>query len=139
LEQGVATTSSLRRKVYPRLAEAAAAAGAKRLIVQSTAFAPTDGSDIRDIIESSALNAEGIEAIILRYGYLYGPGTWFKERPEPGDAPFILEDSHLLHVNDAAEAAAMAVTDGEQGVYVVSDASRQGPASSPATSWLRPS
>ena len=28
-------------------------------------------------LESRVLNAEGIEGVALRYGFFYGPGTWY--------------------------------------------------------------
>ena len=119
LAAGVAATSELRRRVYPKIAEAAAESGAKRLIVQSTAFGPTDGTDVRDVIESSAIGAKGIDAVILRYGYFYGPGTWSEERPEAAlngekDAPFV-------HIDKAVEATVQAISETEPGIHVVVD------------------
>jgi nucleoside-diphosphate-sugar epimerase len=118
LAEGVAATSALRRRVYPKLAEAAAAAGARRLIVQSTAFGPTDGTDVRDVIESSAVGAE-IEAVVLRYGYFYGPGTWSEDRPEAalnGDT-----DALFVHIDNAVEATVQAISETEPGIHVVVD------------------
>jgi nucleoside-diphosphate-sugar epimerase len=113
------------------LIAAAHAAGARRLIVQSVAFsyAPggephleTDRLNLADPtravtvkgaadMEQQALAASGIDAIVLRYGLLYGPGTWYatKER-KPG-----------LHVDAAAQAAVLAITRGEPGIYNIAD------------------
>jgi nucleoside-diphosphate-sugar epimerase len=48
------------------------------------------------------------EGIVLRYGLLYGPGTWFEcdKRGKPG-----------LHVDAAAQAALLAVSKGARGIY----------------------
>jgi uncharacterized protein YbjT (DUF2867 family) len=49
-----------------------AAAGGARAVVQSTAF-PAAG---RDELEGLVAGAGGV---VLRYGYFYGPGTWYGE------------------------------------------------------------
>lgn len=53
----------------------------------------------------------GIDGIVLRYGRLYGPGTWFNESQGSGS----------LHVDAAAHAALLAVTRGNAGVYNICD------------------
>src|SRR6266540_4877962 len=81
------------------LVAAARAAGARRLVAQSIAFAyaPVEGP-VKDEddplyldageplgptmqavadLERQTLGAEGIEGLVLRYGYLYGPGTTY--------------------------------------------------------------
>ena len=50
--------------------------------------------------------------IVLRYGLLYGPGTWF-ERDKRG-AP-------SLHVDAAAQAAVLALTKASRGIYNVAE------------------
>ena len=52
------------------------------------------------------------EGIVLRYGLLYGPGTWFEreKRGKPG-----------LHVDAAAQAALLALTQGRRGIYNVAE------------------
>ena len=52
------------------------------------------------------------EGIVLRYGLLYGSGTWF-EREKRG-AP-------ALHVDAAAQAAVLALTKGQRGIYNVAE------------------
>ena len=37
-------------------------------------------------LEQTVLNTPGIEGIVLRYGRLYGPGTWFDKPAGPGAA-----------------------------------------------------
>ena len=55
--------------------------------------------------------ASGMEGIVLRYGLLYGPGTWSEG---PSRKP-------PLHVDAAAHAALLAVTQGEPGIYNIAE------------------
>ena len=52
------------------------------------------------------------EGIVLRYGYLYGPGTWYpnEKRAKPA-----------LHVDAAAQAALLAVSKGKHGIYNIAE------------------
>jgi nucleoside-diphosphate-sugar epimerase len=52
------------------------------------------------------------EGIVLRYGLLYGPGTWSPETP-------IRPPS--VHVDAAAEAALLALTKGKPGIYNIAE------------------
>ena len=108
------------------LIAAAAAAGAKRMIAQSIAFAyapgptpyreeaplnledPKFGPTARGVasLERQVLAAP-LEGIVLRYGKLYGPGTGFDRPPSGGP----------LHVDEAADAARLALTRGKAGIY----------------------
>jgi nucleoside-diphosphate-sugar epimerase len=108
----------------------AKAAAARRFIVQSIAFgyapgpephAETDPLNLADgprvvtvrgaaDMEQQVL-ASGMEAIVLRYGLLYGPGTWTEG---PARKP-------PLHVDAAAQAALLAITRGETGIYNIAD------------------
>lgn len=112
------------------LVAAAVAAGAKRLIAQSIAFAyapcpmpygedaplnlddPELGVTARAVasLERQVLDAP-LEGIVLRYGKLYGPGTGF-------DAPGALCP---VHVDAAADAARRAVTRGRPGIYNIAE------------------
>jgi nucleoside-diphosphate-sugar epimerase len=112
------------------LIAAAQAAGARRFIVQSIAFAYAaarephveddpfnlaDGPRVLTVrgaadMEGQVL-ASGMEAIVLRYGLLYGPGTWAEQ---PSRKP-------ALHVDAAAQAAALALTRGAPGIYNIAD------------------
>ena len=111
------------------LVAAAKAAGARRFIVQSVAFAYAAGREPH--VETDPLNladgprvvtvraaadmeqqvlATGMDAVVLRYGLLYGPGTWTE-----GPA------RHLpVHVDAAAHAAFLALTRGA-GIYNIAD------------------
>jgi nucleoside-diphosphate-sugar epimerase len=130
-EEMLARNARLRIEGTPNLVAAAVAAGARRLIAQSIAFAyagaephaETDplGSGesgpgavtARGVraLEEAVFHASGIEGIVLRYGRLYGPGTW-NERAT-GRAP--------LHVDAAAQAARLAVAHGAAGIYNIAE------------------
>jgi nucleoside-diphosphate-sugar epimerase len=120
----------LRRDGTRNLVAAAKAAAVRRVIAQSVAFAYAPGrkphheADPLDLegagkvtaegiaaLERAVLNAPPIEAIVLRYGRLYGPGTW-TETPA-GAAP--------LHVDAAAHAALLAVERGVPGIYNIAE------------------
>jgi nucleoside-diphosphate-sugar epimerase len=57
---------------------AAAAAGATRFLAQSIAWTPARGGAAVAEHERLVLAAGGV---VLRYGQLYGPGTWYEGRP----------------------------------------------------------
>ena len=122
----------IRTVATPNLVRAAVGAGAKRMIAQSIAFAYAPGPEPLD--ENAPLNlksedavarrsAEGVEAlektvleatlqsVVLRYGRLYGPGTW--SETASGKSP--------LHVDAAAHAALLALTRGAPGIYNVAE------------------
>ena len=62
-------------------------------------------------MERQVLAASGLEGVILRYGLLYGPGTWHAEPTrKPG-----------LHVDAAAHAALLALRRGAAGIYNIAD------------------
>ncbi|RFU44608.1 NAD(P)-dependent oxidoreductase [Paraburkholderia sp. DHOC27] len=121
----------LRDEGTRNLVAAARAAGARRMVAQSVAFAYAEGplphseDDPLDLgapgrravsvggvasLERQVLEAP-IESIVLRYGLLYGPGTGF-------DAP---TGAGSLHVDAAAYAAALAVTRGTPGIYNIAE------------------
>src|SRR5271156_4082362 len=112
------------------LVAAAQAAAARRFIVQSVAFAYASGpephreTDPLNLVDGPRLVtvraaadmeqqvlASGMEAIVLRYGLLYGPRTWTEG---PARKP-------SLHVDAAAQAALLAVTRGRTGLYNIAD------------------
>jgi nucleoside-diphosphate-sugar epimerase len=82
-------------------------------------------------MEKAVLDAEGIEGLVLRYGWFYGPGTYFAEDgsmasdvrrrryPIVGDGGGLFS---FVHVGDAAAATVAALERGGPGIYnVVSD------------------
>jgi nucleoside-diphosphate-sugar epimerase len=134
------------------LVEAARAAGASRFITQSIAFlyAPegdrvkaedgvpwTDapkrlasgvGPTLRH--EREVLDAPGLDGLVLRYGFFYGPGTHYAsdgsvaEQVRRRRFPIVGRGTGLfsfVHVEDAAAATVAAVERGEPGVYNVVD------------------
>ena len=104
------------------LIAASVACGISRMVVQSIAFVYEPGP--MPYLEESPLSSASIASfeqqvidapfagIILRYGKLFGPGTGF-DRP-PSDGP-------VVHVDTAADAARLAVTRGEAGIYNVAE------------------
>jgi 2-alkyl-3-oxoalkanoate reductase len=145
-------TNRLRTVGTRILLEAARAAGARRVVAQSIAFAYEPRGEmvkaedaplmsdapgpfgegaraVRDL-EAQILEAQGLEGLVLRYGFFYGPGTFYaldgsmaadvRRRRMPivggGAGTF----SHV-HVEDAAEATVAAVERGAPGVYNIVD------------------
>ncbi|HSP73810.1 MAG TPA: NAD(P)H-binding protein, partial [Gaiellaceae bacterium] len=84
----------IRREGFPNLVDAAAAAGARRLVVESVSFElPPDGAAAVAAMEEAARES-GLETEILRFDILCGPYTWHEQEEDgPG----------LLHVREAAE------------------------------------
>jgi nucleoside-diphosphate-sugar epimerase len=130
-EEGLQRNARLRVEGTQNLASAAKAAGVRRMIAQSIAFvyAPGEGTRVEsDPLDVAAAGArkrtvEGVvaleqttlempEGIVLRYGFLYGPGTWFETEKRAKPA---------LHVDAAAHAALLAITRGERGVYNIAE------------------
>ena len=127
--------ASLERNVRIRvegtrnLVAAAKAAGAARLIAQSIGWLYAEGpephreSDPLVADDGSNASLPGVLAleqmtaawpggIVLRYGRLYGPGTWNGDTP-PQRSP--------LHVDAAAQAAVLAMTRGKPGIYNIAE------------------
>jgi 2-alkyl-3-oxoalkanoate reductase len=148
----LAPTNRVRTEGTRNLLAAAKAAGARRFIAESVAFFyEPQGEWVKDEeaplnleapghfggaaaaladLERQVSEAEGIEGVILRYGWLYGPGTFFDQdgsqtedalkRRLPivgkGDGTF-----SFIHVEDAAAATVAAVERGGPGTYNVVD------------------
>ena len=114
------------------LVAAALAAGSRRMVAQSIAwaYAPGTGPRVEDdpldlgaegirrvsvdgvaALERSVLGAAGIEATVLRYGQFYGPGT---STPVPrGVSP--------VHAEAAAWAALLALRPAQGGVFNIAE------------------
>ena len=111
---------------------AAKAAGVRRVIAQSIAFVYAPGEGPRQETDPLDAGAEGVRALtvraswrwrrrcshgagiaglVLRYGYLYGPGTWYETPPKPPS----------VHVDAAAHAALLALTRGSPGIYNIAE------------------
>jgi len=155
-------TNRIRIEGTRNLIAAAQAAGAKRVVAESVSFfyAP-EGGWVKDEeaplnlgatgkvgpavaavadLERQVVEAEGLEGLVLRFGWFYGPGTYIspggsqveevRKRRYPvvgeGNATF-----SFIHIDDAAAAAVAALDHGAPGVYNVVD---DEPA--PMSEWL---
>jgi nucleoside-diphosphate-sugar epimerase len=134
------------------LVDAALAAGARRVVAQSIAFvyAPTGDRvktedaplftdappPIRGVVaalvehEDLVTRTPGIDGLVLRYGLLYGPGTWHDRYGSvatdivAGQVSLVAGATGLyswLYVDDAAAAAVAAAERGAPGIYNVVD------------------
>jgi nucleoside-diphosphate-sugar epimerase len=141
-------TADLRRHTVPIFARRSEHLGA-RFIAQSMAFVTRPaGPPIQDetaplwldgpreiantndairVLEEATLQAAGVA---LRYGFFYGPGTWYARNgalsemirrrllPVTGSGDGL---SSFIHIDDAVEATVRAVERGDSGVYNVCD------------------
>jgi nucleoside-diphosphate-sugar epimerase len=130
---------------------AAQAAGVRRYVRQSIAFwaapgagladedtplafdaSPAVAADARIVtdLEKRLLGMRSIEGVVLRYGFFYGPGTWF--HPD-GDVarqvrqqqfPIVANGEGVwswLHIEDAAIGTVAAAECGQPGIYVIAN------------------
>jgi len=146
-------TNRLRTEGIDHLVEAARAVGARRVVAQSfgnwnyardgrrvkSEADPLDPAPPHSMrasleairhLESTVVDADGIEGLALRFGNLYGPGTGIAEHgvlvelvrrhqlPIIGDGAGVWS---FVHVDDAASATLRAIERGEPGIYNVSD------------------
>lgn len=130
---------------------AAQAAGVRRYLRQSIAFwaipgiglaneatplsldaSPAVAADAHTVteLEQRLLETPNLEGIVLRYGFLYGPGTWFA--PDGDVATQVRQQQFPIvgsgegvwswvHIEDAAEATVAAVERGNPGIYLITD------------------
>ena len=152
--QAMRAASELDRKIRveggANLQKAAQSVGTKRYIIQSSAFwyepgigladeetpfafnaspAIAAGTKIYSQIENRVLQAENLESVVLRFGFLYGPGTWYAadgsmaDRVRNKDYP-IVGGGHgvwnFVHVEDVAQAIALSL-DCPPGIYNITD------------------
>ena len=130
---------------------AAQAAGVRRYVRQSIAFwavpgrgladeetplaldaSPAVAADARVVteLEHSLLDTGDIEGIVLRYGFFYGPGTWFnpdgdvarqiraQQFPIVGNGEGVWS---WLHIEDAGNITVAAAEHGKSGIYIVAN------------------
>ena len=130
---------------------AAQAAGVRRYLRQSIAFwaspgpgladegtplafdaSPAVAADARIVteLENRLLGTQNIEGIALRYGFFYGPGTWFnpdgdvarqvrqRQFPIVGNGEGVWS---WLHIEDAAIATVAAAERGNPGIYLIAN------------------
>jgi 2-alkyl-3-oxoalkanoate reductase len=160
IRRGFARTTRLRNEASGTLVRAARAAGARRVVAQSIAFAYRPGPGVRTeadplwtdaagqighlagslaTLESVTLGDDALEGVVLRYGSFYGPGTYFA----PDGLYATMVRRRLLplpgqgagrfgfvHVDDAARAT-VAALDGPVGVFNVVD-----DVPAPAAEWM---
>jgi nucleoside-diphosphate-sugar epimerase len=130
---------------------AAQAAGVRRYLRQSIAFyavpgpgladedtplafsaSPAVAAGVREVteLEHRLLGNRDIEGIILRYGFFYGPGTWFNpdgdvaQQVRRQQFPIIRNGEGVwswLHIEDAAIATVAAVEQGNSGIYLIAN------------------
>ena len=132
MEEAVLRNARIRDEGARNLVAAALAAGARRLVAQSIAWAYAPGPEPHgeddpldlDAAGSRAISVRGVAAlerqildspplsgVVLRYGQLYGPGTGTEAAT--GAIP--------LHVDDAAHAALLASTSTAAGVFNIAE------------------
>jgi 2-alkyl-3-oxoalkanoate reductase len=147
-----AATNRVRTEGTRNLIDAALAAGARRLVCQSIAFAyRMDGQGLKTEddpllseaggafgsgvsalreMEAMVLGTDGLDGLVLRYGFFYGPGTYYAADGTSTDdvrrrrMPIVGRGSGVfsfIHVDDAADATVAAVERGAPGVYNVTD------------------
>lgn len=130
---------------------AAQAAGVRRYLRQSIAFwavpgagladeetplafdaSPAVAADARIVteLERRLLGNPNIEGIALRYGFFYGPGTWFApdgdvaQQVRQQQFPIVGNGEGVwswLHIEDAAIATVAAAEQGNPGIYLITD------------------
>jgi nucleoside-diphosphate-sugar epimerase len=155
-------TNRLRVEGGRNLLSAGRKVGARRYITQSIAFVyEPEGDWVKDeeartwveapgrfasgleatlTSEREALETDGMEGLVLRYGQFYGPDTYFdrggsiseqvrKRRfPQVGSGSGVFS---FIHVDDAADATVASIERGAAGIYNVVD---DDPA--PISDWL---
>jgi nucleoside-diphosphate-sugar epimerase len=139
-------TSRLREQTAPYFLAAAREAGVRRVIFQSISFmvapqgppvvdetAPLSDDPITKAtatMERYVTSAEALEGVVLRYGFLYGPGTWYApdgfmaELARKRQLAIIGSGegrSSFIHVDDAAAATVLALDHGKPGIYNITD------------------
>ena len=126
-----AANSRIRREGTRNLIDAALFAGVRRVISQSIAWAYEPGdvpavestpldldaaddrrrATVRAVAALEDITAEAPEWVVLRYGTLYGPDTWYTkggamaDLAATGNLPTGPDITSFLHVQDAADAA----------------------------------
>jgi nucleoside-diphosphate-sugar epimerase len=134
MAEAIASNARIRIEGTCNLVEAARAAGARRMIAQSIAWAYASGAEPHaesNPLDSAAEGGRGISVsgvialerqvfdaapltgIVLRYGRLYGPGTGADTASDLA-----------VHVDAAAYASLLAVERGMQGAFNVAEPGR---------------
>lgn len=141
----------LRKEGGANVLAAAQAVGVRRYLRQSIAFwgapgsgladeetplsldaSPAVAADARTVteIERHLLETPNLEGIALRYGFFYGPGTWFApdgdvaQQVRQQQFPIVGNGEGVwswLHVEDAAIATVAAAEQGNPGIYLITN------------------
>ena len=111
LESAMAANARIRREGNRNLLDAAGASGVERFLAESVAWRLKGDAGVAvDELETAVLDAGGT---VLRYGQLYGPGTYHeREKPEPP----------CIQIDDAARRT-VAALDQPSGVIEIVDES----------------
>ncbi|HEU5063096.1 MAG TPA: NAD(P)-dependent oxidoreductase [Solirubrobacterales bacterium] len=148
----LAPTNRVREEGTRNLVAAAKAAGARRIVAESVAFfyepegdwikseeaplfrdAPgrfAAGCEALVSLESQVLEAAEPEGVVLRFGWFYGPGTYYDrggsvaEETSKRRYPVIGDGEgrfSFVHIEDAAAAYVAALDHGSSGIYNVVD------------------
>jgi nucleoside-diphosphate-sugar epimerase len=129
-DEGIVRNVRLRIEGTANLVAAARAANVKRMVAQSVAFAYAPANGTRVETDPLNLGADGSagrganaaaaleqavlglpEGIVLRFGYFYGPGTWY-------DTPTRVPS---VHIEAAARATMQALIKGKPGIYNIAE------------------
>jgi len=152
MEEQAAGNDRIRSEGTRNLVAAAVAAGARRVVAQSIAFAYAPGGaglkseedplwddapwpwsrSIQALhdLEDTVTQTEGIDGVVLRYGFFYGPGSsyaddgHFAREVRRRRLPVVGKGSGVfswIHVDDAAAATVAAMDHGTPGIYNVVD------------------
>jgi 2-alkyl-3-oxoalkanoate reductase len=130
---------------------AAQVSGVRRYLRQSVAFYAIPGPGLADEdtplafdaspaiaagarelteLEHGLLGTHNIEGIVLRYGFFYGPGTWFNpdgdvaRQVRQQQFPLVGNGEGVwswLHIEDAALATIAAAEQGNPGIYLIAN------------------
>ena len=79
-EQNASRNDRMRTEGTRNLIAAAKSAGASRFVAQSIAWRPRGGGKVVDQHERQVLEIGGV---VVRYGRLYGPGTYYEDELPP--------------------------------------------------------
>jgi len=131
-EEVLKANARVRTEGTRNLVDATIAAGARRFVAQSIAWLYAAGKEphVEDdpldrdakgpaaitvagviAIEEMTLGSPPVEGVVLRYGQLYGPGTW--NTAQNGRVP--------VHVDAAAHAALLAIATPHTGVFNIAE------------------
>jgi 2-alkyl-3-oxoalkanoate reductase len=151
MKAAAALNNRIRLEGGANVLAAAQAAGVRRYLRQSIAFWAVPGPGLADENTPLAFNASpavaagarevtelehrllgnpNMEGIVLRYGFFYGPGTWFNpdgdvaQQVRQQQFPIIGNGEGVwswLHIEDAASATIAAAERGNPGIYLIAN------------------